>query len=527
MAEQTATVDTNTFAFTHNGPWNVNPATITWLHNIAQLRRDSAERSATLGKTPKLPPVGRFLRVGGTASAALIPWALRDRRKGPAQSRRGISKRLRKAALTLGPTYIKLGQIVASGDGLFPPELVEEFKLCRDQVPAEDFHVVKRVIEEELGGPIGNFFASIDPTPLAAASIAAVYAARLTTGEEVVIKVQRDKIRDQISADLRVMAWLAPFLIGRIPVASLANPPAIVELFADTIVEELDFRLEAANMLDVARSFVELHQDGIVIARPHPKLVTRRVLVMERLHGIEFDDIHAMAEAGIDTEAVLRNGMSSFTKGCLVHGLFHGDMHGGNLFITHDGNIALLDFGITARMSQAERTALLRLIVTAMMGQLNGQIAALRDLGALPQDTDIDDVITELRLDAPPPDPTAMSQEEMVAELQRVVKSLLAMGARLPKVLMLFVKNLVFFDSAIAHLAPELDIFAEIAGLWSRVAQEHGAQLSAEIGGLQPGATLSVEQMKKNSGIPDPQGHTSYADLRRRRQKIRERMNPT
>lgn len=527
MANDAPMADTQTFAFTSNGPWAVDPETITWLHNIAQLRQESAATAHKLGQTPKLPPFGRFGRVTGTVSRAVIPWAIRDRRHGGSKSRRGISRRLRKGALRLGPTYIKLGQIVASGDGLFPPELVEEFKLCRDQVPPEDFAVVQRVLEDELGGPIGSFFASIDPTPLAAASIAAVYAARLTTGEEVVIKVQRHKIRDQISADLRVMAWLAPFLIGRIPVASLANPPAIVELFADTIVEELDFRLEAANMLDVARSLVELKQDGIVIARPHPKLVTQRVLVMERLHGIEFDDIHAMAAAGIDTEAVLRNGMSSFTKGCLVHGLFHGDMHGGNLFITHEGNIALLDFGITARMTPQERTALLRLIVTAMMGQLSGQITALRDLGALPSDTDIDDVIAELGLNSPPPDPTQMTQDEMVAELQRVVKSLLAMGARLPKVLMLFVKNLVFLDSAIAHLAPELDIFAEIAGLWTRIAQDHGAQLSAEIGGATPSTTLDVAQMKKNSGIPDPQNHISYADLRRRRQTIRDRMHPS
>ena len=106
------------------------------------------------------------------------------------------------------------------------------------------------------------------------------------TGEEVVVKVQRPSVGRLVHQDLRVMAWLAPFLVGRIPIAALANPPALVDLFAETITEELDFRLEAENMLDIARSFAELGQRGYVVPRPHPDLVTPRVLVMERLDGL-------------------------------------------------------------------------------------------------------------------------------------------------------------------------------------------------------------------------------------------------
>ncbi len=108
------------------------------------------------------------------------------------------------------------------------------------------------MIESELGGPLAQHFAWFDREPIAAASIAQVHAARLITGEDVVVKVQRPRVASLVRKDLRVMAWLAPHLVGRIPVAALANPPALVELFAETIVEELDFRLEAANMLDVA-----------------------------------------------------------------------------------------------------------------------------------------------------------------------------------------------------------------------------------------------------------------------------------
>ena len=159
------------------------------------------------------------------------------------------------------------------------------------------------------------------------------------------------------------MAWLAPHLVGRIPVAALANPPALVELFAETIVEELDFRLEAANMLDIATVLAELDQRGYVVPRPHPSLVTRRVLVMERLSGFKFDDVAGMHDAGIDTEEVVRTGMIAFMEGAMIHGIFHGDLHGGNLFVLPDGRTALLDFGIVGRLDDARRRAFLRLML--------------------------------------------------------------------------------------------------------------------------------------------------------------------
>ena len=137
-------------------------------------------------------------------------------------------------------------------------------------------------------------FASVEHTPLAAASIAQVHAATLRDGTPVVIKVQRPAVARRVRQDLAVMAWVAPHLVGRIPVAALANPPALVELFAETIVEELDFRLEADNMLDVATTFAELGQRSFVVPRPHPTLVTRRMLVMERVDGFNFADVAGM-----------------------------------------------------------------------------------------------------------------------------------------------------------------------------------------------------------------------------------------
>lgn len=435
-----------------------------------------------------------------------------------------MSRRLRLAAESLGPSYIKLGQIISSGEGLFPSELVDEFKRCRDQVPAEPFDVVRLTIEHDLGCRVEDVFAHLDDQPLAAASIAQVHAARLHTGEEVVVKVQRPAVARLVRRDLEAMAWIAPLLVGRIPVAALANPPALVELFAETIVEELDFRLEAANMLDVATVLHDLEQEQYVVPRPHPTLVTRRVLVMERLSGFNFDDVAGMQDAGIDTEAVVRTGMIAFMEGAMIHGVFHGDLHGGNLFVMPDGRTALLDFGIVARLSQERRMAFLRLMLGATTNDVNGQMAALRDLGALPPDTDLRAVISDLGLDRPPIDPTTLTGEEMVKEVQRVVKALLGYGAKLPKELMLYVKNMVFLDGAIARLAPDLDLLAEITQISMYFAQRHGERLATELGIDAARVEFDFDGVKAGFGLDTNVDSLTYRQLQERRELIQKRM---
>jgi ubiquinone biosynthesis protein len=451
-------------------------------------------------------------------------WALRERKLDESRRRAAISRRLRLAAERLGPTYIKLGQIVSSGEGIFPPELVDEFKRCRDQVPAEPFTVVRQVIEEDLGRPLDAVFRWVDRSPLAAASVAQVHAATLRTGERVVVKVQRPSVARLVHDDLRVMAWMAPHLVGRIPITALANPPALVELFTQTIAEELDFRLEAENMLDVAHTFALLDQRSYVVPRPHPELVTKRVLVMERLDGFSFDDVAGMKDAGVDTQAVIRAGMIASIEGTILHGIFHGDLHGGNLFVLPDGRTALLDFGITGRLDEHRRLALLRLMMGASGNDLKGQLAALRDLGALPHDADLDAVIRELRLDQPPVDPTTLTGEQLVGEIQQVIKALLGIGARFPKELMLFVKNLVFLDGAIARLAPDLDLFGEIAEISMYFATRHGDRIAAEVGIDPRHVELDLTGVKASFGLDSSTEKLTHRELQARRATMRENL---
>ena len=514
-------------SFSSEPPWIVEPASMPWREVVDSIRWLTKHDLPELTSARRLPDVKRAVTVVADFGTAIGLWWLTGRRKGKAgdhaASRVDLSRRLRLSIERLGPTYIKLAQIISSGEGLFPEELVSEFKKCRDQVPAQPFDVVRATVEEDFGAPLEDIFASFDETPLAAASIAQVHAAVLLTGEPVVVKVQRTTVALLVNKDIRVMAWLAPFLVGRLPFASLANPPALVELFAETISEELDFRLEAQNMLDVAASFVALKQDGYIIPRPHPTLVTRRVLVMERLSGFNFDDVESMRDAGVDTHEVVRTGMIGFMEGAIIEGIFHGDLHGGNLFVLPDGKVALLDFGITGRMDQRQRRAFLRLMLGATVNDVHMQISALCDLGALPSDTDIDAVIKDLGLDGPGIDPTTADPDEMIKEVQKIVKMLLGYGARMPKELMLYVKNLMFLDGAISRLAPDLDIFAEITQISMYFVQNHGEKLFAEAGFDPSACEIDLTGVKDSIGLDRSTDRFTYRDLQERRELIKTR----
>jgi ubiquinone biosynthesis protein len=246
---------------------------------------------------------------------------------------------------------------------------------------------------------------------------------------------------------------------------------------------------------------------------------------MERLRGFSFDDVGAMKAAGIDTNRLLRAGLIAFLEGALLHGVFHGDLHGGNLFVMPDGRTALLDYGITGRLDERKRIAFLRLLVMGTSGDVRGQLRALRDMGAFPPDTDLEAVVDDLELEGPVKDPTHMSADELTAELREITKKLLGYGARAPKELMLFVKNMLFLDSATGTLAPDLDILGEIAHVYTYFSEHYGDRIARELG-LDPSApaALDMDAVRASFGIADEIDQLTYQDVRRRRETIRRRM---
>jgi ubiquinone biosynthesis protein len=524
-----APADLATGAFSNDAPWQLGNARMLWRDGIASRRARTAATVPRLLHRQRVPPIERVLVTAARLGWAIAGWRMVERRRAAKSGRReisraGLSNRLRKAFEHLGPTYIKLGQILSSGEGVFPPELVNEFRLLRDHVPAEPFDVVRQVVEADLDRPLEEVFSEFATEPIAAASIAQVHAARLRTGEHVVVKVQRPQVSELVRRDIAAMSWLAPLLIGRIPVASLANPPALVELFAETVVEELDFRLEADNMLDIARVLADTGQRSVVVPRPHPELVTRRVLVMERLDGYSWDDVEGMRKAGIDTSAVIRALLIAFLEGATLYGVFHGDLHGGNLFVQADGRVALLDYGITGRLDETKRIAFLRLLMGGTINDQRLQLAALRDMGAVPVDTDLDALAKDMGLDKPPVDPMTLSPEALLSEVRDLTKRLLEYGARFPKILMLFVKDLLFIDGSLATLAPDVDLFSEVTSIASYFTTRYGERIAHEVGIDPREHPVDMAGVRAAVGVGNDVDELTYRDLQARRELIRKRM---
>lgn len=470
-------------AFTEDGPWPLDPQAMPWRHGADELRRRTQALVPSLTRRRRLPP-GRTLGVGARLAVALAPWAVRHRHsRGSSESLAELAARVRPVFERLGPTYVKLGQVLASTEGLLPIELVSEFKRCRDAVAPEAFGRIRSIVEADLGRPLDAVFAEFDPEPLAAASIAQVHAARLASGEEVVVKVQRPGIEALVAADLAALAWLAPVLERRTPTASLANLPAYVELFAETIVEELDFRLEAGNILDVARVLETVEGIPVVVPRPHPELVTKRVLVMQRMDGFGIDDRQGMAAAAIDPHSVFRALMVMLVEGALIHGVFHGDLHGGNLMVLPDGRACIFDLGITGRLSEPERRALVAFLMNMIAQDTTAQLVHFQSMGGLPPDADLERIAADLDLDRMTPSAQAdMSAEELAELMQHTVQQLVTHGGRLPKALFLYVKNNVYLNGAITALAPEIDVLAEIGAAFEYLAGNHGERLRDETG---------------------------------------------
>jgi ubiquinone biosynthesis protein len=468
-------------AFTENGPWRVDPESMPWRTGIDQLRAETQAQVPSLVDRRRAPAL-RLAKVGAIILGAVGPWAVRKRLNIGAPTTIVLARRLRRAFERLGTTYIKLGQIVASADGMLPPDLVQEFKACRDEVPAETFETVRSIVESDLGHPLEDIFASFDREPIAAASIAQVHAARLHTGEAVVVKVQRPRVAKIVPADLRTMSWLAPILVRRVPQLALVNLPAYIELFAETIVEELDFRLEAQNMLDIAAVLAKTDQRAVVVPRPHPELVTRRVLVMERLHGFKIDDQASMRAAGVDPSEVFTSLMVSFFEGAGIFGVFHGDLHGGNMIVTADGKAGIFDFGITGRFDDVARTALMKLLLGGLTEDVTEQIRSFRDLGGFPPDADLDAIAAEIDIEQLRSAGAEASPEEMAAQMQALVKQLLDHGAKLPKPLFLYMKGMIYLNGAIAALASDVNILDTLGKVFTYFAESHGDVFTNDFG---------------------------------------------
>jgi len=287
---------------------------------------------------------------------------------------------LRLALEELGPTFIKLGQILSTRADLLPADYIAELVKLQDQVPPAPFPEIAAVIEEELGKPVDAIFAEIEPHPLAAASIGQVHAARLRDGTEVVVKVQRPGVDRVIAQDLVILADLAGLAARRVKIARQHDFPGLVAEFSWTLRTELDFVREGHNADRFAQIFAE--DDRVRIPRVYWMQTTGRVLTLERLRGVRIDDLTGLAAVGHERRELAQRAAQIFLREVFEVGFFHADPHPGNFLVLADGTIGALDFGMVGTIDERLRERLLMTLIAVVERDAARIADDVVDLGA-------------------------------------------------------------------------------------------------------------------------------------------------
>ncbi len=270
------------------------------------------------------------------------------------------AQRLRLAFEELGPTYIKLGQILSIRPDLIPAAFIEELAKLQDNVPPFSFSDVKQIIENELGRPAEEVYSELSNEPLASASIGQVHKAVLMDNEQVAIKIQRPGIRKTIEIDLEIMLHLATLAERHIEELAVHQPVRIVEEFARTLEKEIDYTIEAANMQRFAHNF--LNDATIYVPKVFQELSTSRILTMEFVDGIKVSKTEQLDQEGLDRELITARGTDIILKQVFYHGFFHADPHPGNIYVLPHNVICLFDFGMVGSTERHTRERFVDLI---------------------------------------------------------------------------------------------------------------------------------------------------------------------
>ncbi len=351
-------------------------------------------------KISSIPQIYRNIRRGTEIVSVLSRYGLADwisrfnldfvkdqlkARDGEAIARHPREARIRMALTDLGPTFIKLGQLLSTRPDLVGREQADELSKLQSDVPADPPDVIRHIVETELGQPIDELFAEFRDEPIASASIGQVHAARLLTGEQVVVKVQHDKIEKKVHEDLEVLAGLAQ-LAESIPEFKPYRPATTVAEMARTLRRELDFGREERNLLQFAAQFRA--NPKVRVPRPIEELCTSRVITMERLDGVKLLDPAQLAAQGIDQHVTAQRIAELYLEMIFSHGFFHADPHPGNIVIMPGNVIGLLDFGMVGRIEERLREDIEEMLFAIVGQDVSILTALIKKVGTAPANLD-------------------------------------------------------------------------------------------------------------------------------------------
>ncbi len=299
-----------------------------------------------------------------------------------------LAERFRATLVELGPTFVKLGQFLSTRPDILSNEMIEALSTLREKVPPFPFQDVQAIIRQELDGEIEDLFQEFSDKPAGSASIAQGYKARLKDGTRVFVKVQRPNIMNVIKVDLEILSYLALHLEENVPEMALFKPTKLVEDFADSLLKELDFHNEAANMLAFGRQFAM--EEELVVPRPFSKYSTSKVLTMTYIEGIHATNPEKLRKAGMDIRHVGELGVKLLLAQFFDHGFFHGDPHSGNMFVLPGSKIAYIDFGVMGRLTEGDRNIIKKLVTMMYMDNYREMTKCILAMSELPDNVDAD-----------------------------------------------------------------------------------------------------------------------------------------
>jgi len=396
----------------------------------------------------------RFFSLGRRIATFKKPPSLAHRMSAP--------ERLRMMFEELGPTFIKLGQLLACRPDMLPIEYSREFLKLTDSVAPFSSEEAKKIIEEDLEAPLSRIFKTFDEEPVAAASIAQVHRATLQDGSPVMVKVQRPHIDRIIERDVSIMRGLADLIESRIPEMAPYNVPGIVDEFTRTIKRELDFFIEASNAMQLRKNFE--NSTALFIPKVFTEISSKRVLVLETVEGIRIDEYERLDREGYDRRDLALKGSSAYFKMVLQDGFFHADTHPGNIFVLPDGRLGLVDFGIMGRVTGENMENFAAIFLALSEHDYDALVQQYVELGFLSgSSVDTEKFQREMKQDLvellEPYYIMQVKQIDFGAYIERVSHLLVRHHLRLPSNLYLMDKAFITLEGVLKQLDPEFNYF--------------------------------------------------------------------
>ncbi len=368
-------------------------------------------------------------------------------------------EKVRLACEELGPTFVKFGQLLSNRPDLLPADLVHEFEKLQDKVPPMPGTVAIGVVETELKGKVADLFADFEVDAFASASMAQVHKAKLKTGEEIALKVQRPGIKEVIESDIKVMYYLAEVFTRRIPSLKSFEPMELVKNFEESIQKELDFVRESVSIQRFHNSFKN-HKDGQYVHSPlvYREFTTSKVLALEFINGVKISNLEHMHKNGLDRELIAKRLATSYFRQVFDFGFFHADPHPGNLFILPDNKICYLDYGMMGTILHKDMEHLGSLFLSVRSKDVRKIIRSLQSLSGHPVIRNFRDLEADLNDFVQNYAVREVHKNEMSTVLLELKDIIIKHGLKVPSHFFLLARSLVTIEGVVHFLDPNLDL---------------------------------------------------------------------